>query len=62
MDALFFRQLQCPSCGEPIEIQVDSSAGDQGYIEDCGVWCRPIEIRVYLDGDDWGLQVRRDDE
>ena len=36
----------CPYCGEPIELLVDCSAGDQDYIEDCAVCCRPITVRV----------------
>ncbi|HEY8682184.1 MAG TPA: CPXCG motif-containing cysteine-rich protein, partial [Rhodanobacter sp.] len=36
--------ISCPYCGEPIEILVDASAGDQHYIEDCQVCCRPIKL------------------
>ena len=43
--------IQCPYCGESIEILVDDSAGAQRYIEDCQVWCRPIVIRVSIDED-----------
>lgn len=42
----------CPYCGEIIELQVDASAGDQHYVEDCHVCCRPIEVAVTLDEDD----------
>src|SRR5690606_31691888 len=28
-------ETSCPYCGEPIELLVDGSAGDQQYIEDC---------------------------
>ena len=62
MDQLFFRQVYCPYCGESIELQVDSSGGQQGYIEDCSVCCRPIEVHVIADGKDWRLEVQRDDE
>ncbi|MEL6215097.1 MAG: CPXCG motif-containing cysteine-rich protein, partial [Pseudomonadota bacterium] len=31
---------------------VDTSAGDQQYIEDCFVCCRPIQISVTVDGDE----------
>ena len=41
-----FQQVQCPYCGEPIEMQVDRSAGSQAYVEDCSVCCRPIEVRL----------------
>src|SRR3546814_19901218 len=40
---------RCPYCGEPIELFVDGSAGDQQYIEDCQVCCRPIVVTVALD-------------
>jgi hypothetical protein len=37
---------QCPSCGEPIELTVDLSCGDQAYVEDCAVCCAPMQVRV----------------
>ncbi|RTE65777.1 CPXCG motif-containing cysteine-rich protein [Amphritea opalescens] len=40
----------CPYCGEPIELLVDCSAGDQEYIEDCQVCCKPITVELKLDG------------
>lgn len=43
--------IHCPYCGETIELLVDDSAGDQRYIEDCQVCCRPIEITVRIDED-----------
>ena len=41
--------ITCPYCGEAIELLIDDSAGDQQYIEDCQVCCRPIAISVTLD-------------
>lgn len=41
--------ISCPYCGEAIELLIDDSAGDQHYIEDCQVCCRPITISVSLD-------------
>jgi hypothetical protein len=49
-------EIQCPYCGEPIELLVDDSIGPQQYIEDCPVCCRPIEVAVAID-DDGELQV-----
>ncbi len=43
--------IACPYCGEVITIFIDDSAGDQSYIEDCQVCCRPIDIRVSVDED-----------
>lgn len=54
--------LRCPYCGEPIEAVVDLSAGDQRYIEDCSVCCRPIDFMLYTDGVDWQLEARREDD
>jgi hypothetical protein len=56
--------LHCPYCGERIEVAVDASAGDQDYIEDCQVCCRPIAIRVHVDAPDEAprISARRDDE
>ncbi|MGY3266769.1 ribosomal protein S27E [Lysobacter sp. HA35] len=31
------REVECPYCGEPIDLVVDSSGGSQRYIEDCQV-------------------------
>lgn len=38
--------IQCPYCGEDIEVLVDFSISQQVYIEDCSVCCRPITISV----------------
>lgn len=43
--------IDCPYCGEPIELLIDDSAGDQRYIEDCQVCCRPITVAVTIDED-----------
>jgi hypothetical protein len=41
--------VDCPYCGERIELQVDCSVEEQDYIEDCQVCCRPINIHVAVD-------------
>jgi len=43
--------IACPYCGEVVTLFVDDSAGDQRYVEDCQVCCRPIDVRVRVDGD-----------
>lgn len=56
-------ELHCPYCGEPIDVAVDDSAGDQDYIEDCQVCCRPIAISVRMDEqDEPRVRARREDE
>lgn len=62
MEGLEYRQLTCPYCGEWIEMTLDPSAGSQCYIEDCSVCCRPIEVTLLRCGDDWELEIRRDDD
>lgn len=46
---LDFQTIHCPYCGEPLQIALDPSAGDQDYIEDCQVCCRPISIGLVVD-------------
>jgi len=36
--------VTCPHCWESITLQVDLSAGDQSYVEDCPVCCAPILV------------------
>jgi hypothetical protein len=54
----------CPYCGEPFETTVDGSAGNQDYIEDCPVCCRPIEFHLQagLHDTETSVTVRRDDD
>jgi hypothetical protein len=42
-------EIQCPYCGEAVEIVVDASTPRQQYIEDCTVCCRPIRLDVSVD-------------
>jgi Cysteine-rich CPXCG len=55
--------IQCPYCGEQIEIVVDCSIERQKYIEDCSVCCRPIVVLVEAsDAELTGVVVRREDD
>jgi len=55
--------IQCPYCGETIELLLDCSIEEQNYIEDCQVCCRPISLDIKVSGDD-SVVVRtlREDE
>ncbi|MFK2932193.1 CPXCG motif-containing cysteine-rich protein [Dyella agri] len=33
-------RIDCPYCGEVIELLLDESVADQCYIEDCAVCCQ----------------------
>ncbi|MEB0043396.1 MULTISPECIES: CPXCG motif-containing cysteine-rich protein [unclassified Pseudomonas] len=52
----------CPYCGESVEAVLDLSGGDQSYIEDCPVCCRPIVFDLQTDGEEWNLDVRSENE
>lgn len=58
------RTITCPYCGETFETNVDPSGGNQEYIEDCYVCCRPIVFTVEADaeGNLTGLQTRREED
>ncbi|WP_434952120.1 CPXCG motif-containing cysteine-rich protein [Shewanella sp. HL-SH4] len=46
MNQLTEQLIDCPYCGEAIDILIDSSDMGQEYIEDCQVCCKPINFRV----------------
>ncbi len=55
--------IACPYCGETITVLVDASAGEQQYVEDCQVCCRPIQVDVALDAEgEPRIAVRTQDE
>ena len=56
--------VECPYCGERFETTADTSGGDQDYIEDCPVCCRPIEVHLVTGADEelLSLTTRRDDD
>ena len=40
------KSIDCPYCGETIELIIDDSLDHQEYVEDCAVCCRPINVIV----------------
>lgn len=44
-------RIDCPYCGESIELLLDESVEYQRCIEDCSVCCRPIGLAVAFDVD-----------
>ena len=63
MNELQEHSVQCPYCGETIEVLIDCSVPQQNYIEDCQVCCRPIIFNVYIDADESvRLSVSSEDE
>ena len=51
MSLLEEHQIDCPNCGENIEIVLDRSIIQQQYTEDCFVCCKPIVIKINFDSD-----------
>ena len=45
-DVLSNELIDCPYCGETIEVVVEYLDESYDYIEDCQVCCRPIVFRV----------------
>ena len=55
--------IACPYCGETITLVVDDSAGDQRYIEDCHVCCRPITVVLQVgEGGEASVHVQSQDD
>ena len=56
--------VECPYCGEPMDLVVDPTAGStQSYVEDCAVCCQPMEVLVEIDREaDVSVSVRRFDD
>ncbi|MDP4652194.1 MAG: CPXCG motif-containing cysteine-rich protein [Haliea sp.] len=63
MNSLDQQSVDCPYCGEPIEVLIDHEEAGQQYIEDCQVCCRPITFSVSMDTDgDVSVAVYSEDE
>lgn len=43
--------VTCPHCYEPVTLLIDCTAGNQTYVEDCGVCCQPIVVAIELTPD-----------
>jgi hypothetical protein len=52
--------VQCPFCGEQVEIYLEADVRGT-LIQDCEVCCNPWRIRVYREGTHRRVEVRRAD-
>lgn len=60
---LLEKNIECPYCGENLDVLIDQSELGQTYIEDCQVCCRPINFSLVADLDgNIDISVRSDDE
>ena len=62
MDLLQSHNLDCPYCGEVIQIVIDCSVSEQQYIEDCQVCCRPINIFINIEGEKVQIYAAHENE
>jgi len=46
MNILETVQVQCPYCGEIMELQIERAEEEQELIEDCPVCCKPVTVVV----------------
>ncbi len=37
-------RIQCPYCGQSMELSIDTSIAEQRFTTDCEVCCRPFEV------------------
>lgn len=44
------KSLNCPYCGEPIQLIIEPLDEPQHYIEDCEVCCQPMTVEVNTAG------------
>jgi len=56
--------LNCPYCGEEVDLDIDDTGGSrQSYVQDCPVCCQPWQVEVTRDRDgDWSATLRTGDE
>lgn len=63
MNELINTLIDCPYCGEAIEVSVEILEEPQEYIEDCQVCCRPITFIVSSSDDEYpGVSVRAEND
>jgi len=60
---LLEKNIECPCCGENLDVLIDQSDAGQTYIEDCQVCCRPITFSLVADlNGNIDIRVRSDSE
>jgi len=62
MNLLETTSIQCPYCGEQVELVIDCSIGQQTYIEDCTVCCKPIVLTVSSVDETLSVVARHENE
>ena len=56
-------EATCPYCWETITLELDLSAGDQIYTEDCRVCCQPMKVALHIAANgDHVVEVQREND
>ncbi|NVK10770.1 MAG: CPXCG motif-containing cysteine-rich protein [Gammaproteobacteria bacterium] len=61
MTDLHERRVDCPYCGETLEVLLNAEEAGQEYIEDCQVCCKPMVFSIFTNFSG-GLEVSVRDE
>ena len=51
--------VDCPYCGEGIDVHVTSEQDGQSMYEDCGVCCRPVSLYIVVEDDELQVEASR---
>ncbi|MDE2040237.1 MAG: CPXCG motif-containing cysteine-rich protein [Elusimicrobia bacterium] len=51
--------VDCPYCGEGIDVHVTSEQDGQSLYEDCGVCCRPVSLWISVEDDEFQVEACR---
>ena len=63
MTGLAEKRVNCPYCGEFIDVLIDPSVSEQEYVEDCQVCCNPIIFTVaVLNGRELQVVLSREND
>ncbi|MCL7745461.1 CPXCG motif-containing cysteine-rich protein [Guyparkeria hydrothermalis] len=62
MEPLIEASAVCPYCGEPVDFSIDTSAGEQTFVEDCSVCCQPIVVTIKWTNEGPTLELHRENE
>lgn len=51
--------VDCPYCGEGMDIHVTSEQDGQTMYEDCGVCCRPVSLHITVEDEELQVEAHR---
>jgi transcription elongation factor Elf1 len=56
------KRIHCPHCGHHSLVELDSSAGDQNYYEECPFCCNEIHLNMHIDEYQQQIQLTIDSD